>query len=300
VADYKQLAIDHRNSYVKGISFPREICILVELSDSQFAALPVVRSMGVTLFDWQWAERAHISTSCELLYVVSGEVELHLHGRRHHAGPGDLLLVPSGTEHRDDFDLDAGLQVFMVSFHWDAEEEFFRQVSNEILRGLPAYRKAEIAAQVERLHRDTHGDAPADLLVARARLFTILMLILREAAGTPAEEKPDAGGRRRRALTLAARRYLDRNYAQPLSLEDVARALDVSPFYLSHVFSEENDFSLIAYLTTVRMEKARELLQAGAKNVSEVARGVGYENSNYFSKVFRRHFGFPPSELRAE
>ena len=269
------------------------------LTDSQFAELPTVRSMGVTLFDWQWAERAHVSTFCELLYVISGRVELHLHGQKYHAGPGDLLLVPSGTEHRDDFDLDAGLQVFMVSFHWAAEDEFFRQVSNEILRGLPAYRKAEIAAQVERLHRDTHSDTPTDLLVARARLFTILMLILREVAATPAEEKQAAHGRRR-ALMLSARRYLERNYARPIALEDVAKALDVSPFYLSHVFSEENEFSLFAYLTTVRMEKARELLQAGAKNVSEVARAVGYENGNYFAKVFRKHFGHPPSDLRAE
>lgn len=269
----------------------------VELTGSQFAELPTVRSMGVTLFDWQWAEREHVSGTCELLYVISGEVELHLHGRKHHAGPGDLLLVPSATEHRDDFDLDAGLQVFMVSFEWAAEEEFFRQVANDILRGLPAYRKAEIAAQVERLHRDTHSDAPADLLVAQARLFTILMLILREAAGRQVEEKQSAHGRRR-TLMLSARRYLERNYAQPIALEDVAKALDVSPFYLSHVFSEENEFSLFAYLTTVRMEKARELLQAGAKNVSEVARAVGYENSNYFSKVFRRHFGYAPRELR--
>jgi len=268
--------------------------------DAQFAVLPDVRSMGVTLFDWQWAERAHVSTSCELLYVISGEVDLHLHGRRHHAGPGDVLLVPSGTEHRDDFVPDAGLQVFMVSFGWAAEAAFFRQVSNDVLRELPAYRKAEIAAQVERLHRDTPSDTPPDLLVARARLCTILMLLYRAAAGSAPEETPAAHGRRRRSLMLAARRYLERNYALPLALEDVARALDVSPFYLSHVFSEENEFSLFAYLTAIRMEKARELLQAGAKNVSEVARAVGYENGNYFSKVFRRHFGYPPSELRTE
>ena len=46
------------------------------------------------------------------------------------------------------------------------------------------------------------------------------------------------------------------------------------------------------------MERARELLQAGGMNVSEVAAAVGYESSNYFSKVFRKHFGRPPSAER--
>lgn len=266
--------------------------------ESSFSSLPDVHSMGAMLFDPRWAEQAHTSQSCELLYVISGLVELHLGGRSYTAGPGDVLLVPAETEHRDAFDLDAGLQVFMVFFDWPAAGEFFRQVTNDILRGLSAYRKADIAAQVERLHRDTQGEFAADRLLARARLFSILMLMLREAAGETPRDEQAARGRRRRALMLAAKRYLDHHYMRPVTLEDIARALDVSAFYLSHVFSEENDFSLFAYLTAIRMEKACAMLQAGQMNVSEVARAVGYEDSNYFSKVFRKHFGCPPSGMR--
>ena len=93
-----------------------------------------------------------------------------------------------------------------------------------------------------------------------------------------------------------ARCYLQNHFTGPVCLDDIARALDISSYYLSRIFSEEHDFSLFTYLTALRMERARELLQTGHCNVSEAARAVGYENSNYFSKVFHKHFGRPPSE----
>jgi len=101
-----------------------------------------------------------------------------------------------------------------------------------------------------------------------------------------------------RALMLQARQYLEVHYAEPLTLERIATALKVSAYYLSHVFSRESDFSLFAYLTNLRMRRARALLQAGTGNVTEAAHAVGYEDEGYFSKVFRKYFGVPPRDMR--
>lgn len=74
--------------------------------------------------------------------------------------------------------------------------------------------------------------------------------------------------------------------------------LQVSPFYLSRVFSQESDFSLFEYLTEVRINEAKKLLSDGRLLVSEVAQRTGYDNGNYFSKVFRRKVGCSPSKYR--
>ena len=79
-----------------------------------------------------------------------------------------------------------------------------------------------------------------------------------------------------------------------MSLNDIARALRVSPFYLSHVFGKESDFSLFNYLTALRMNRAKELLAEGKLNVAEAASMVGYDNTHYFAKIFRQHFGHAP------
>jgi AraC-like DNA-binding protein len=70
-------------------------------------------------------------------------------------------------------------------------------------------------------------------------------------------------------------------------------------YYLSHVFSEESDFSLFHYLTLLRLDRAKLHLREGRLNVAEVAAAVGYDNANHFSKLFRRHVGCAPREYAA-
>ena len=98
-------------------------------------------------------------------------------------------------------------------------------------------------------------------------------------------------------LMAKAKAYVDKNYGKQISLDEVASDLKVSTFYLSHIFSTESDFSLFSYLTNLRMQKARKLLIKGELNVSEVAYAVGYNDGNYFSKIFKKHFGYPPTDL---
>ena len=271
------------------------------MHESALSSLPVVHSLGTTLFDPCWAERAHASGSCELLYVTRGAVELVLGAARYPAGAGDLLFIPSGAAHRDDFDPAQGLQVFMVFFSWPGEGAFNAHVTNDRIRAMSPVRKREVVRMLERLRGDVLSDSLADQLVVRARLLTVLLLLLREAQTMTEHEcapgKGPANRERRRGLMLAAQAYLDRHYDEPISLEKIADALQISTFYLSHVFTQERNFSLFAYLTNLRMERARALLREGKLNVSEVARAVGYDSGNYFAKVFRKHFGHPPSDL---
>lgn len=254
--------------------------------------------MGVCLFDPIWARKTHTTRSAELLHIIAGHVDLRIGRQRFFGGPGDTLLVPSSTAHRDEFDLDLGLQVFMVHFSWEAEEEFLRLVDNRLLRDLPTPVKAELGKVFERMRTDIRGDSEADGIVIRSRLMVALSLMLREARhlhkGARSSGAEEYGKRHRRQLMFRAKAYLEDHYCELVSLQDIADALRVSPFYLSHVFSEESDFSLFAYLTLLRLEKAKSLLAQGKLNVSEIASLVGYENSNYFSKVFKRHFGRPP------
>lgn len=264
--------------------------------EDRFAALPTVTAMGTKIFDPIW-KRAHTPRNCELMHVLRGRVNVVVAGARCAAGPGDTLLVPAGVPHRDDFDIAQELEVFLLYFQWAPHREFFARVPPRLIQSLPASRKVEISRIVERL-RDGHvGHVGLDQFVAATRLHTILALLLREAEQGAPREMESPGRCRRCALMLEAKTFLQQHYSEPISLEQIARALGVSAFHLSHVFSEESDFTLFDYLTRLRMEKARELLTDGRLKISAAARAVGYENSNYFAKAFRRYFGFLPSEV---
>ncbi|MHC4885504.1 MAG: AraC family transcriptional regulator [Planctomycetota bacterium] len=267
-------------------------------------SLPEIQSMGIMLFDPVWGERLHDAAHCELIYVIKGEVELETTDSSHRAGPGEFLLIPPRTPHRDCFDPEAGLEVFWTSFDWEPMRLYHQHVSNESLSALPPYRRAEIATLFDQIRANLSHADEVDQLVARARLQTILLILLQDAKrqkDCDSNESGESYGKARRVeLMREAKAYLESHYAECIALDEIAAALNVSGYYLSHVFSEESDVSLFTYLTTLRMEKAKVLLAEGKHNVSEVARSVGYESANYFSKVFRKNCGLSPRDYTTQ
>lgn len=93
------------------------------------------------------------------------------------------------------------------------------------------------------------------------------------------------------------KQYIEENYNKNLSLEVLGELVHLHPAYLSRVFKEETGKNLSAYITDVKMEKAAELLQENLR-VREVMEQVGYQKSQYFSKIFKEKFGMTPKEYK--
>ena len=94
--------------------------------------------------------------------------------------------------------------------------------------------------------------------------------------------------------------YIDRNYKKDISAKDVAGILGYSDVYFSKVFKQLFDDNFINYLTKIRMGRAKLLLKDVSFNIKEVGKSVGYADSNYFTKVFKRSIGISPSEYRSK
>ena len=92
--------------------------------------------------------------------------------------------------------------------------------------------------------------------------------------------------------------YIDRNYKKDISAKDVAGILGYSDVYFSKVFKQLFDDNFINYLTKIRMDRAKVLLKDVSFNIKEIGKSVGYADSNYFTKVFKRSIGMSPSEYR--
>jgi len=91
-------------------------------------------------------------------------------------------------------------------------------------------------------------------------------------------------------------RHLEAHYMNPLSLEDVARALNLSPNYLSKVFKDEMNLSFVDYLTQIRLGKACEMLHQKGTRVKDVYHRVGFSSQQYFNNVFKRVYGQTPGQ----
>lgn len=94
--------------------------------------------------------------------------------------------------------------------------------------------------------------------------------------------------------------FISMNYMKDICLESVADFIGISSAYLSKLFKEEMHISFTEYLNMVRIEAAKDLMQRGEIKAKELYKKVGYNNYNYFIKVFKRVTGFTPLAFAAK
>ena len=90
--------------------------------------------------------------------------------------------------------------------------------------------------------------------------------------------------------------YIEKNYANEISMQDLAREMNYSEAYFSKLFKQCFGQNFTSYLMEYRVREAKKLLGEHTINVKEVGKSVGYGDSNYFTKVFRRVTGQSPTE----
>ncbi len=94
--------------------------------------------------------------------------------------------------------------------------------------------------------------------------------------------------------------YIRSHYKQNLSLEEICSHVAVSKNYFCYLFKREVGVSLWNYLTKIRLEQAKKLLEESEMKTYEISDAVGYDNPNYFSKVFKKFCHMSPNEYRRQ
>ncbi|WP_141500270.1 response regulator [Paenibacillus luteus] len=103
---------------------------------------------------------------------------------------------------------------------------------------------------------------------------------------------------RNQAIAEQIVRIIAERHHLPLTVEEIAKEVYLSPNYIRTIFKEKMGETILDYLTKVRINRAAELLKDKALKVREVAHSVGYENVSYFCSVFHKHRGSTPNEFR--
>ncbi len=95
-----------------------------------------------------------------------------------------------------------------------------------------------------------------------------------------------------------AKSFIAERYNKDISLDDVSREVDISPYYFSKLFKEETGENFIEYLTSLRINKAKQLISGTDMSMKEICTEVGYSDPNYFSRIFKKNVGVTPTEYK--
>ncbi len=135
------------------------------------------------------------------------------------------------------------------------------------------------------------------IMMMEASITQLLILQMHSIYGSSARERFNALSRRDLDTTHSLREYLKKNFLVDHSLDNLARTFGTNTTNLMSQFKKMFGMSIFEYLTDLRMEHARLLLESDNQMVCEVARTLGYKNPNHFSTAFKKHFGINPGQL---
>ncbi|MGN1019043.1 MAG: helix-turn-helix domain-containing protein [Aristaeellaceae bacterium] len=112
-------------------------------------------------------------------------------------------------------------------------------------------------------------------------------------------DAPEADKQEERTIT-GLTRYLQEHLAEEVSLSVLAEQFHLNPQYISQLFKSEIGVNFLAYLTSIRMERAKKLLLSTSLSIAEVAEQSGYGDYRVFTKVFKKQEGVTPSQFRRD
>ena len=110
----------------------------------------------------------------------------------------------------------------------------------------------------------------------------------------------EAPGKQEERVITGITRYLQEHLSQEVSLSVLAERFHLNPQYISQLFKNEIGVGFLAYLTNIRMERAKHLLLSTSLSVAEVAEQSGYGDYRVFTKVFKKSEGITPSQYRRD
>ncbi len=227
-----------------------------------------------------------------LLYVWAGQVQVQEAGRRLPASAGSVVVYRPGECQHYTHVAQERTQAYWLHFSGTGAEGLL-QKAGFLARITPVGCVPEARELLRRLIHELQFRQRQYEMFCQAQILLLLATLSRSRQQ---RESAQLAQKYRRLAAVIA--HMHANCQQSLSVSDFARMCDLSEHHFIHLFHEYTGEAPYAYLTRLRLEKAKDLMVSTTLNISEIAAAVGYPNPLYFSRLFRRHMGVPPSQFR--
>ena len=271
--------------------------------------------------DNQWNWKNVNSPFSRLYYITKGYARLKINDDYFELLPGRMYLVPSFATHDyycEDFmqhyfvhficKLETGLDIqniYQVDKEVDAMpgdiKLFDRLIElnpnrklkdvNPRLNPLNKLREAKSMSQI--LHIDDPGRDLSNLFESEGILRILVSRFLKTTHKNETSQKLFAIKRFEPVLS-----YIDENIREELSLEELAQIVHLNPTYFSNTFYKLFGERPVSFINRKRIEKAQSLLVLSNKTLKEIAALTGFDDVNYFSRIFSKYTSQPPIKYR--
>ena len=227
----------------------------------------------------------------ELILICSGSSEYLIHDKKYKVQQGDLLIYNPGVVHDEISGSDNLVGSYCIA------------VGNLHMPGLKEYAlippdagfvfpTGEHFEPLKMLFEMMFRSLSSGEINAEAFCHSLMHAVLVKAltvVGVKASNNEETEVEEPSILGQRIKEYIDKNYAEPITLQSMGEALNISPYYLSHVFKEMSGYSPMQYLLRRRIGEAQTLLISTDLPVTTIAGMVGYDTQSYFNLQFSKN-----------
>ncbi len=250
--------------------------------------------LSATFLTHQYAPHAHDTYSIGA--IESGTQISTIRGAREQTGPGRLYLINPGEVH-DGAPGGSGYRYRMIYPDAALMRDVLEDVTGRAVHGIPAFvdhlpLDFDMAFAFQIAHRRLENNV--GLLEADEGMFSVLVALLRRHGHStiaPVATRAASAAQR-------ARDYLCDNVGMDIGLEELARVAGLSRAHLIRTFRKEFHITPHAFLTDLRIRRARSLLRAG-QTPANVALECGFADQAHFTRHFKARTGITPGQYRA-
>lgn len=250
----------------------------------------------------------HYHDALEINMIKSGTGYYMINGNRYEFEPGDILIINSNDLHCAYETRDLVMQVitfdagwFMGNLRYDPQllspfQEIGLHFTNLLDRNHPEMPHMRwLLQQMQQEHRQQLPSVASMVYVYMIQFFVHLNRHFRQLDLRKPEDAVSA-------VQLDKVRYvlstLDERYAYPWTLKELSALVYLSPSRFSSLFSRTVGMSPISYLTHLRLEKVCDRLGETDEKIVEIAMECGFRSLSNFNRLFKRHMGMKPKDLR--
>jgi len=263
---------------------------------------PVIKHMYITDIGYypnalyHHRQRIHGVKQHILIYCIKGQGWVKLNNEKYTVSPGDYILLPANIQHEYAANEQDPWTIYWMHFKGIGSQSFV----DMMLRKMGDY-VAALPFQENRLHlfeeiytNVERGYSIDNLCYASLSLQYFLgsCCFDNNYNYLTTHQKNDN--------ISQCIDFLQQHIDKPLSLQEIARAVNLSVSYFTVVFKKQTGFSIIEYFNNLKVQKACQYLQFTDLRINEIAEKLGMEDPYYFSRMFTKSIGMSPVKYRSK